>query len=263
MILGIYSLTFFLNGYISGGYFKRLGGESWQQLMFFTACFFPLTIFAVGLGLNFIAVIYASAQDVPFSTVITLLLIWIAVCVPLTVAGTLVGRSINTKGDFPCRVNHMKRPIPELSWFLQPWLIILLGGVLPFGSIFIEMYFVFTSFWNYKFYYVYGFMLLVYAILLIVTVCVTIVSTYFLLNAEDYRWHWTSFLSGASTGFYVYGYAVYYFFFKTHMFGFFQTVFYFGSMFLVSLSLFFLCGSVGALGSSFFVHRIYWNIKGD
>ncbi len=29
-------------------------------------------------------------------------------------------------------------------------------GVLPFGSIFIEMYFVFTSFWNYKFYYVYG-----------------------------------------------------------------------------------------------------------
>ena len=33
-------------------------------------------------------------------------------------------------------------------------------GVLPFGSIFIEMYFVFTSFWNYKFYYVYGFMFL-------------------------------------------------------------------------------------------------------
>jgi transmembrane 9 superfamily protein 3 len=26
----------------------------------------------------------------------------------------------------------------------------LMGGLLPFGSIFIEMYFVFTSFWNYK-----------------------------------------------------------------------------------------------------------------
>jgi hypothetical protein len=25
-----------------------------------------------------------------------------------------------------------------------------MGGLLPFGSIFIEMYFVFTSFWNYK-----------------------------------------------------------------------------------------------------------------
>jgi transmembrane 9 superfamily protein 3 len=32
-------------------------------------------------------------------------------------------------------------------------------------------------------------MLLVFVILAIVTVCVTIVCTYFLLNAEDYRWY--------------------------------------------------------------------------
>lgn len=48
-------------------------------------------------------------------------------------------------------------------------------------------------------YYVYGFMLLVFLILVIVTVCVTIVGTYFLLNAENYHWQWTSFLSAAST----------------------------------------------------------------
>ena len=54
-------------------------------------------------------------------------------------------------------------------------MLVMLGGILPFGSIFIEMYFVFTSFWNYKFYYVYGFMFLVFLILTIVTVCVTIV----------------------------------------------------------------------------------------
>lgn len=47
------------------------------------------------------------------------------------------------------------------------------------------------------------------------TVCVTIVCTYFLLNAEDYRWQWTSFLSAASTALYVYLYSFYYFFFKT------------------------------------------------
>ena len=91
---------------------------------------------------------------------------------------------------------------------MEPWVIVALGGVLPFGSIFIEMYFIFTSFWAYKIYYVYGFMLLgshlpllplpvllsfhqnlfsVFLILLTVTVCVTIVCTYFLLNAEDYR----------------------------------------------------------------------------
>lgn len=48
-------------------------------------------------------------------------------------------------------------------------------------------------------YYVYGFMLLVFVILMIVTVCVTIVGTYFLLNAENYHWQWTSFCAAAST----------------------------------------------------------------
>ena len=64
-----------------------------------------------------------------------------------------------------------------------------LSGVLPFGSIFIEMYFVFTSFWAYKIYYVYGFMLLVFGILAIVASCVTIVTVYLQLNMEDYRWY--------------------------------------------------------------------------
>lgn len=51
-------------------------------------------------------------------------------------------------------------------------------------------------------YYVYGFMLLVFVILIIVTVCVTIVGTYFLLNAENYRWQWTAFSAAGSTSLY-------------------------------------------------------------
>lgn len=35
-----------------------------------------------------------------------------------------------------------------------------------------------------RYYYVYGFMLLVFIILVIVSICITIVSSYFLLNAE-------------------------------------------------------------------------------
>ena len=98
------------------------------------------------------------------------------------------GRNLAGTPDYPCRINAVPRPIPEKKWFMEPLVIIPLGGVLPFGSIFIEMYFIFTSFWAYKIYYVYGFMLLVFFILAIVTICVTIVCTYFLLNAEDYRW---------------------------------------------------------------------------
>jgi len=106
-------------------------------------------------------------------------------------------------------------------------------------------------------------MLLVYVILIIVTACVTIVSTYFLLNSEDYRWQWTSFLSAASTAGYVYLYAIYYFMMKTKMSGFFQTTFYFGYMAMFCLGLAVLCGAIGFIGTSIFVTKIYSYIKID
>ena len=68
----------------------------------------------------------------------------------------------------------------RVSFMNKDWKAVSLLGVFR--------YFIFTSFWAYKIYYVYGFMMLVLVILCIVTVCVTIVCTYFLLNAEDYRW---------------------------------------------------------------------------
>jgi hypothetical protein len=75
-----------------------------------------------------------------------------------------------------CRIHAIPGLVPEPPWYRSRLAIVLATGLLPFGSIFIEMWFIFTSFWNYKFYYVYGFMLLVYAMLSIVTVCVTIVA---------------------------------------------------------------------------------------
>ncbi|XP_028550145.1 transmembrane 9 superfamily member 1-like [Dendrobium catenatum] len=93
-------------------------------------------------------------------------------------------------------------------------------------------------------YYVYGFMLLVFLILLIVTLCVTIVGTYFLLNAENYHWQWTSFFSAASTAAYVYLYSIYYYSVKTKMTGFFQTSFYFGYTLMFCLGIGILCGGL-------------------
>lgn len=100
-------------------------------------------------------------------------------------------------------------------------------------------------------YYVYGFMLLVFLILIIVTVCVTIVGTYFLLNAENYHWQWTSFFSAASTAVYVYFYSIYYYYVKTKMSGFFQTSFYFGYTLMFCLGLGILCGEFYNLTYSF------------
>ncbi|XP_041016352.1 transmembrane 9 superfamily member 1 [Juglans microcarpa x Juglans regia] len=258
-----YALTSFISGYVSGGMYSRHGGKTWIKSMILTASLFPFMCFGIGFILNTIAIFYGSLAAIPFGTMVVVFVIWAFISFPLALLGTVVGRNWSGAPNNPCRVKTIPRPIPEKKWYLTPSVVSMMGGLLPFGSIFIEMYFVFTSFWNYKVYYVYGFMLLVFLILIIVTVCVTIVGTYFLLNAENYHWQWTSFFSAASTAVYVYLYSVYYYYVKTKMFGFFQTSFYFGYTLMFCLGLGILCGAVGYLGSNLFVRRIYRNIKCD
>jgi len=259
----VYAATSPINGYTGGGLYTRLGGKQWIKQMLLSAFLLPALVCGTAFFINFIAIYYHASRAIPFGTMVAVTCICLFVILPLTLVGNVLGRNLSGEDDCPCRVNAVPRPIPEKKWFMEPLIIILLGGILPFGSIFIEMYFIFTSFWAYKIYYVYGFMLLVFLILVVVTICVTIVCTYFLLNAEDYRWQWTSFLAAASTSAYVYLYSFYYFFFKTKMYGLFQTAFYFGYMALFSMALGLMCGTVGYIGTSIFVRKIYSTVKID
>ena len=258
-----YALTSFVGGYVSGGYNARCEGKNWIKTMLLTAGLFPGTCFAIAFSLNTIAIFYHSLAAVPFGTRVVIFFMWAFISFPLVLFGTVIGRNWNGAPDNPCRVKTIPRPIPERAWYFTPGAISVMGGILPFGSIFIETYFVFTSIWNYKVYYVYGFFLLVFLILGIVTLCVTIVGTYFLLNAENYHWQWTAFNGAASVAGYVYLYSVYYFLFKTKMTGFFQTCFYFGYTAMFCLALGIMCGAIGYVGSNSFVRRIYRNIKCD
>ena len=264
-----YALSSTVAGYASGSYYKQFfssldeKNSNWQQTMLTTVLLLPGASASVISVLNTIAWYYDTSNTMHMGALFKITAVFIFVSFPLVVAGTLLGRHVGGKNDFPCRVNTIPRPIPAGPWYTLPIVVIPLTGVLPFGSIFIEMYFIFTSFWNYKFYYVYEFMMLVFIILMIVSMCTTIVATYFVLNAENYHWQWISFLASGSTAFYVLMYSVYYFFWKTKMNGFLQSCFYFGYMGLFSLIFFVLCGTIGHAGSSAFVKRIYRNIKSD
>eukprot|EP00096_Caligus_rogercresseyi_P006372 TRINITY_DN2275_c0_g1_i1.p1 TRINITY_DN2275_c0_g1~~TRINITY_DN2275_c0_g1_i1.p1 ORF type:complete len:597 (-),score=174.44 TRINITY_DN2275_c0_g1_i1:192-1982(-) len=259
----IYSTLSPLNGLSGGALYARLGGKSWISQVLVSSLLLPGSVIAVSLTVNSLSLSIHSSRSIPFLSMLAVLAIITFIILPLNLLGSILGRALAGSPDYPCRVNAVPRPIPGKKWFMEPGVICCLGGLLPFGSIFIEMYFVLTSFWAYKYYYVYGFMLLVFFILMIVTTCVTIVCSYFLLNAEDYRWQWTSFFAGASTAVYLYLYSIYFFFFKTKMFGLFQTVFYFGYMGLFCAVLGVMTGSMGYIGSSFFVKKIYSNVKID
>jgi len=265
-----YTLSSVVAGYTSGAYYRQFfttpraeAGSRWQLTMGLTVIAMPSVVVAVLSTLNAIALYYGTVNSIPFLVLLKVFAIWCFVSVPLAIIGTMFGRHFGGKADFPCRVNSIPRPIPEPAWYGNPVFVVPLAGVLPFGAIFIELYFIFTSYWNYKFYYVYGFMLLVYIILAIVTMCSTIVAIYFLLNAENYHWQWSSLLSGGASGFYVFLYSLYYFYFKTNMTGLLQTCFYFGYMGLQSMAMSLLCGTFGFMATNWFVHVIFRNVKID
>ncbi|KRY84405.1 Transmembrane 9 superfamily member 3 [Trichinella pseudospiralis] len=210
-----YALFSPVSGYVGGCIYTHFGGKRWIKQALCCGSFLPsLVAIAASIG-NISALYQSSTRSIPFGTMASIVAIYALVVLPLTLIGSVVGRNMNGRPNNPCRVNAVPRPIPEKKIYLQPWLIIIGGGLLPFGSIFIEVYFIFTSFWAYKVYYVYGFMFLVTILLAAVTMCMTIVCTYVLLNSEDYRWRWTSFLSGASISLYLYLYSIYYFIYKT------------------------------------------------
>lgn len=262
-ILLVYAMTSFVGGAASGSHYARSDGKAWIQTMLLTAVFYPAIVFGIGSTLNTVAIFQRSLAAVPFGSMVVVALLWICISVPLCLLGTAVGRHMSAPANYPCRVKRIPSPIPQKQWYLRPWAITLMGGILPFGAIFIETYYIFTAIWASKVYYVYGFALLVAVILLIVAACVSIVGTYFLLNSENYHWHWTSFNTAASTAIYVFIYSIHYFYTKTKMTGVFQTTFYFGYTAIFCFGLAIMCGASGYLGASTFVRRIYRNIKVD
>jgi transmembrane 9 superfamily protein 3 len=214
-----FALTSFISGFFSGSYYRSFfnpePSPEWIRVMLMSASLFPALVGATLVALNAIAVSYGSTNVVPVWAMAKMFAIWAVVSLPLAVCGTILGRRFGSAAGPPLRVNPVARPIPVRPWFRSATFVCLLAGFLPFGSIFIETYFIFSSFSTYKFYYVFGFMFAVYVILVLTTSCVTVVSTYFLLNSEDHRWQWHAFYAGASTGLYVFVYACYYFLFRT------------------------------------------------
>lgn len=164
-----------------------LQGEQWKKTTLKTALYFPGVCFCIFFCLNFLVWGQKSSGAVPFGTLFVLCFLWFGISVPLVFVGSYFGYKSPAYED-PVRTNKIPRQIPEQPWYMNPIFSVFIGGILPFGAVFIELFFILTSMWLHQFYYLFGFLCLVFVILVITCAEITIVLCYFQLCSEDYRW---------------------------------------------------------------------------
>ncbi|KAJ3010619.1 hypothetical protein HKX48_007309 [Thoreauomyces humboldtii] len=249
-------------GYVSARTYKMLQGEFWRRNVLMTATLVPGIVFAIFAFLNFFLIGAHSSAAVPFSTMLALVALWFLVSLPACMFGAYFGFKQPAVAN-PVKTNQIPRQIPPQPTYLNRWIASLIGGILPFGAIFIELWLIMNSIWFGRVYYVFGFLFLVFAIL--VTTCseVAVLMCYFHLCSEDYYWAWRSFLTAGASGFYVFLYSIIYYSRNLALDNFSSTVLYFGWSLVMSLLFSVLTGAVGYFATLVFVRKIFSSIKVD
>ena len=199
----------FIGGYTSSRVYKSFQGSSWKQLFVYTPSAVPIIVFATFFLLNFFVWIRGSSGAVPFTTMLVIVGLWFVISVPLSVAGSWVGFK-QPMADPPVRTNQIPRQIPQATGYLRLVPSMLAVGVLPFGAIFIELYFIMQSLWSNRIYYMFGFLFLSFGLLIVTSAAVTIMMIYFLLCAENYHWQWRAFASSGASAAYLFAYSLLY-----------------------------------------------------
>ncbi|KZZ88291.1 endomembrane protein EMP70 [Ascosphaera apis ARSEF 7405] len=261
-IIILYTFLGSVGGYTAARVYKSFGGEEWKKLIIMTPLLIPGIAFAVFFILNFFVWIKGSSGAVPFTTMLIVVAIWFLISVPLSVVGSWVGFRRDAFVG-PTKTNQIPRQIPPATGALRPIPSTLITGLLPFAAIFVELFFIMTSIWTSKIYYMFGFLFICFFLMLLTTAAATILLVYFLLCAEDYRWQWRSFFGAGMTGGYVCLNALIFWASRISFATLTGTVLYLGYSVLLGLLVFILTGTIGFLSSWVFVHRIYGSIKVD
>lgn len=216
--------------------------------------------FLIYLLMNLVLWFQNSASTTSIYQIIYILTIWFGVSVPLVFIGAYLGyRSETIK--IPTRINPIPRQIPPTTFALAPLSTALLGGLLPFVTVVTEMTFLLTSVWNRQFYFLFGFLALVVAILVLTSAQTSIILTYFLLSKEYHRWWWRAFFNTGTSALYLAIYCVVHYFnvvkYKSAQ----STILFFGYTVLASYTFMLLTGAIGLISSFVFLLKIYSAVK--
>jgi len=258
----LYVLCGSIAGYLSSRIYKFCGATNWKMNTIATATALPGVFVGMFTVLNIFLSFAGAATAVSFLTILVLFLLWVTISAPMVFVGAFVGLKAPAI-EVPTKTKQIARVIPEAPWHMNSGVTVLMGGVLPFGSVCIELAFIMSALWLHQIYYVMGFLLAVLLILGATCAQVSIVLCYLQLCAEDHRWWWKSFMNCGMAGFYLFLYSLWFLSSRLDLVGILPVTVYLTYMSMISICFGLFCGSVGFISSLWFTRTIYGAVKVD
>lgn len=145
-LLLLYVFMGSFSGYASARIYKLCNGKEWKRNTFLTAALYPVVMGVIFLSINALIAFYGSSAAAPITTLFALVLLWVGISTPLVFVGSYFGFKADTI-TVPVRTKQIARHIPDQVWYTHPAFSIALGGILPFGAVCIELFFIMSAMW--------------------------------------------------------------------------------------------------------------------
>mmetsp|Transcript_15769 Transcript_15769/g.34127 ORF Transcript_15769/g.34127 Transcript_15769/m.34127 type:complete len:646 (-) Transcript_15769:1449-3386(-) len=199
--LFFWTLSSFICGLSSSKLYMSVGGVNKRTVSIWSALFLSGVIAVQFLFLNLVLRFLRSSSAVPVFSLILLIFVWFGVSVPLNLAGSYVGLS-RASTEMPCKTHTVPREIPDANKLVDLGYALLPGSAL-FAVVLVQLTFILNSLWSGSFFYMFGFLFIVFVLLAFSSMSIGMIVTYFRLVQLNYHWWWMAFLSSASSGLYL------------------------------------------------------------
>lgn len=251
-----------LGGYASAKTYKTWGGDQWKLNLLLTPTVLPALVFTLFVCLNMLLVLANASGAVPLGNMVALVAIWGLISVPMSfAAGFMALRKAPEQP--PIRVNQIPRQVPPEKWYVTTPGAMLVGGIIPFLAVALQLQSIFSTIWFGRIYYMFGFLFASILAMVCLSAACSALSLYLTLSGENHRWHWRSFCVAGSPACFIFLYSLWYLvrYVKLHFVTgrLLYVVYSLVGSFLVFLAL----GSVGAITCNILVRKIYASIKVD